>query len=74
MSEFSDNLPLRNNRRELNISNSRLNIKKRDLPKRTDPFTYYIRVIFTPQQQPARRQGVRWAHGTESKMRSSCRS
>ena len=29
--------------------------KKRDLPKRTDPFTYYIRVILTLQQLPARR-------------------
>ena len=27
---------------------------KRDLPKRTGPF-HYVRVIITPQQQPARR-------------------
>jgi len=28
---------------------------KKDLPKRAGPFTYYIRVIFTLQLQPARR-------------------
>ena len=29
--------------------------KERDLPKRTSPFTNYVRVIFTPQQLPVRR-------------------
>ena len=31
-------------------------------------------LAITPQQQPGRRQGVRWAHGRESMMRSSCQS
>ena len=44
---------------------------KKDLPKRTGPY-HYMRVIFTPPQQPGRQPDVRWAHGRESKMRSSC--
>jgi len=31
-------------------------ILKKDLPKRTGPFTYYIRVIFNLLRLPARRQ------------------
>ena len=46
---------------------------KKDLPKRTGPY-HYMRVIFTPPQQPVRQPDVRWAHGRESKMRSSCQS
>ncbi len=47
---------------------------KKDLPKRTGPFTYYIRVIFTLQQLPVRQRDVLWARGRASKKRSSNQS
>ena len=33
---------------------------------------YYQRFAIIPLQQPVRQPDVRWAHGMESKMRSSC--